>query len=113
MSANGSGAHPYALGIDLGGSSIKSVAITSNGEILVRRTLEFEVEQPMDWAAKIRGLAGEVQSELERSAASMGLAAPGLAAKDGRSVAYLPERLLGLEGLDWAAFLRAQGESEF
>ena len=37
----------------------------------------------------------------------IGVAAPGLPARDGRSIAFMPGRLPGLEGLDWATFLHA------
>ena len=39
--------------------------------------------------------------EPERGTASIGIAAPGLVAPDGRSVAWMEGRLAGLTGLDW------------
>jgi len=37
----------------------------------------------------------------------IGVAAPGLAARDGRSIEFMPARLPGLERLDWTQFLNA------
>src|SRR5213595_1893623 len=99
----------YALGIDLGGSSIKAIAVTPEGELLSRHNLEFDPAKNMEWAEKIRALVRHLQHECGDPADGIGLSAPGLAAADGRSIACMPERLQGLEGLDWAKFLSAPG----
>jgi glucokinase len=95
----------YALGIDLGGSSIKAIAVTTAGEALSRHNIEFDPDKKMEWADKIRMLVGQIEGERCAAADSIGLSAPGLAAADGRSIACMPERLQGLEGLDWTTFL--------
>src|SRR5437773_2960734 len=97
----------YGLGIDLGGSCVKAVAVMPAGEVLARHTLEFDAAKSMDWAEKIRALVRQLQNERGRPAEGIGLSAPGLAAADGRSIACMPERLQGLEGLDWTKFLGA------
>jgi glucokinase len=97
----------YAIGIDLGGSSVKSVAVTPEGKTLAQAVMAFDAEVQMDWVRKIRAILTEVQSEQNGPACCIGLAAPGLAAKDGRSIAHMPGRLQGLEGLDWTTLLEA------
>lgn len=97
----------YLLGIDLGGSSIKTIAVTPHGETLSRHNIDFDPTKPMEWAEKIRSLADRIQKERGTPAGGIGLSAPGLAAADGRSIACMPERLQGLEGLDWTKFLGA------
>src|SRR5437867_3393811 len=97
----------YGLGIDLGGSCVKAVAVMPAGEVLARHTLEFDAAKSMDWAEKIRALVRQLQSERGRPAEGIGLSAPGLAAADGRSIVCMPQRLQGLEGLDWTKFLGA------
>src|SRR5881394_1538167 len=96
----------YAIGIDLGGSSIKAVTATPAGEALSRHNIDFDPDKNMEWAEKIRALVQQLQKE-RGLASSMGVSAPGLAAADGRSIACMPERLQGLEGLDWTKFLGA------
>jgi glucokinase len=98
---------PYALGIDLGGSSVKAVTVAPRGRILSRHNLEFDQGEPMHWAAKLREMVAQIQRERDRNATSVGLSAPGLAAQDGLSIAYMPGRLHGLEGLNWTQFLNA------
>lgn len=94
-----------AVGIDLGGSSIKAVVVRSTGEVLARETVPFEDDARMDWAAKICSLANHLKRPGEPPA--IGLSAPGLAAADARSIAYMPGRLQGLERLDWTKQLNS------
>lgn len=93
----------YFLGLDLGGTSIKAVAVTAAGEKLRQRSVPF-VDRDMEWAKKIRTLVRAWRRELGEPA-GIGLSAPGLAAKDARSIAVMPGRLLGLERLDWTDYL--------
>jgi len=96
----------YAIGIDLGGSCVKSVAVTPDGQLLAQSSVAFDAGGNMDWAEKIRELVALVQSERGENASCIGLSAPGLSAQDGRSIAHMPGRLKGLEGLNWARFLQ-------
>ena len=96
----------YALGIDLGGTSIKAVAVTPAGETLAQTNVPF-VDRDMEWAHKVRATVGQLEHERGGRASFVGLSAPGLAAKDGRSIAIMPGRLIGLENLDWMTFLNA------
>jgi glucokinase len=46
-----------------------------------------------------------IQKQRGQSPCHIGLAAPGLAAKDARSIAYMQGRLKGLQGFEWQDFL--------
>ena len=46
-----------ALGIDLGGSSVKAVAVTPEGRTLAQRNLGFDAGAKLDWAGKVREVA--------------------------------------------------------
>ena len=96
----------HAFGIDLGGTHIKAVSASEDGEILAAASRETRDDEGR-WAEAAR----EIVRELERSGGGppdwIGLAAPGLAAPDGRSIASMPGRLRGLEGFDWARALGA------
>ena len=97
----------FVLGIDLGGSSVKTVVVSPAGETLSTANTDFDPAARMDWADKITGLVSRFSREQGSAPAAIGLSAPGLAAKDGRSIAVMPGRLQGLEGLDWTQFLNA------
>jgi glucokinase len=94
----------YSIGIDLGGTSIKTVVVPPEGETLRRWEITFDPAKRMDWAEKIRALV-EIIHRKHGEATSVGVSAPGLAARDGLSIACMPERLDGLENLNWQHFL--------
>ena len=95
----------HAIGIDLGGSSIKAVVAGADGQVLTRETVPFEDDARMDWAAKISAMADELKRT--HKDARVGISAPGLAARDGRSIAVMPVRLQGLAGLNWTQHLKS------
>ena len=99
---------PHLLGLDLGGSSVKAVAVTPDGLTLARYNDGFDPAAPGDFAVTVRRIADRVAAELG-APHRIGLSAPGLAADDGRSIAFMPGRLEGLVGLDWGRHL---GRSE-
>jgi glucokinase len=91
-----------ALGIDLGGTEIKAVVVDEDGTIIRReaRPTGDTGESSCAWALTIRDLALELGKAMP-----VGIAAPGLAAADARSIAFMPGRLRGLEQLDWTKHL--------
>jgi glucokinase len=95
----------YALGLDLGGTSVKTVSVTPAGETLAQGNVAFDPGASMDWAEKIRSIVDDATRTQGAAPAHIGLSAPGLAARDGLSIARMPGRLQGLEGLNWTEFL--------
>ncbi|MBI5380729.1 MAG: ROK family protein [Opitutae bacterium] len=100
----------YILGIDLGGTNVKAVAFAlADGRECFRQTAPTRDGQSVDgvpaWAAAVRSLVAACANQLGGPPARIGLAAPGLAALDERSIAFMPGRLQGLEGWDWTNFL--------
>ena len=97
----------FALGIDLGGSSVKAVAVTPAGERLAQINQPFDASTPHEWARLVQHTVQELEAQQGSPATSIGLSAPGLSARDGRSIARMPGRLQGLEDLNWTEFLQA------
>jgi len=91
-----------AIGLDLGGTQIKAVVANAAGKVIRRevRPTGGEIAPSQPWARTMRALANELGGSLP-----VGISAPGIAARDGRSIMALPNRLPGLEGLDWTAWL--------
>ena len=91
-----------ALGIDLGGTQIKAVLVDESGAVVRReaRPTYDTGEDARAWAETIRTLADEMGAGV-----AIGIAAPGLPARDQRSIAVMPGRLEGLQELDWTTFL--------
>lgn len=86
-----------AVGIDLGGTRLKMMAATADGQVVTSR---IETIAGDDWIAKSQAASRRFLADVGEPPA-VGVAAPGLASPDERSISYLPNRLPGLEGLDW------------
>jgi glucokinase len=102
----------YAIGIDLGGTHIKAVVVNENGDVLDRQSRPTNdlrgngsaPEVPV-WAREVKEVVALLQDRAGSFASFIGLCAPGLQAQNGRSIAFMPGRMDGLEGLDWTTFL--------
>jgi len=94
---------PYSIGVDIGGTSVKSVRMTESGEVLAREIVPIDASDPV-WPRHVR----ELVTGIERSAgpaAAVGVAAPGIAWPDGRAIWWMQGRLAEIEEMDWTAFL--------
>ena len=89
-----------AIGIDLGGTQIKAVVVDESGAVLRRERRQTGGGSASSWAEATRALVEELGPALP-----VAVSAPGLAAPDQRSIAFMPGRLEGLERLDWTSFL--------
>ncbi len=97
----------YAIGVDLGGTNIKVAVVSEEGEILGRSTSETWDTSAGSWAETIKQKIREIENDRGEPARWIGLAAPGLAARDNLSIASMPGKLRGLEGLNWTDFLQS------
>jgi glucokinase len=95
----------FIAGLDLGGTSVKSIALSPDGIELARATETFNLEEPMAFALAVEKALERLESQVGSRAGKVGLSAPGIAARDGRSIAYMPGRFPGLTGLDWTTRL--------
>lgn len=95
----------YAIGVDLGGTNIKLAVVSHDGEVLEYLTCETE-DNAGSWAETIKQQIAEAQNQRGEPASHIGLAAPGLAARDDLSIVNMQGRLQGLEGLVWTDFLQ-------
>ena len=94
----------YAIGFDVGGTNIKTVAISTAG-VRLFASVEPTEEDRIGWAERLRTLIARIEAEQGAPAAAVGLAAPGLAARDGRSIAWMQGRMASVQGLDWTRAL--------
>lgn len=94
----------YSIGVDLGGTNIKIVVISSDGKVLDYLTCDT-ADAEGSWAQTIKHQLETIRNKRGNAPCHIGLAAPGLAARDGRSIAYMQGRLQGLQGFVWQDFL--------
>lgn len=94
------------IGIDLGGTRIKAVAIDKTGTIL------YQYYQPTNdgnnsiWKEAIAASVHEIQNRIGSLETLVGISAPGLPNADNSAIAYMPGRLQGLENFIWTDFLK-------
>jgi len=91
----------YALGIDLGGTNVKTLAVTARGRVLAEASVPTGGTNHPRWKNAVRNAAKQIQDQLRSAPAWMGVAAPGLPSPNQRCIAHMPGRLPGLEELDW------------
>jgi glucokinase len=97
-------------GLDIGGTHIKAGAFEENGRLVASVLTEGEALCGGAWKDSVREALGKLEAACGGRLERVGIAAPGLAAKDGRSIRVMPGRLDGLAGLDWTAFLRRESK---
>lgn len=96
--------HPVLVGLDIGGTNLKGLAVSKDGQILAEQTAPTNDDGSDKWRLGARDF---ILSLLNRfpSDTPLGIAAPGLPDRDGLTIASMPERLKGLEGLNWQQWL--------
>lgn len=94
----------YSIGIDVGATQVKSALVTPNGEILATELFDTS-DADRAWAWRVKEYIASV--EVSRGSANwIGIAAPGLAAHDHRSISWMQGRLSSIQGFDWTDYLR-------
>jgi glucokinase len=96
----------YAIGIDVGVTNVKAVCAAPDGKVLTRTQIDTVSTSP-DWPDRVKALVERLESERGRAKA-IGVAAPGIAAPDGRSIWWMQGRLSEVQGLDWTKHLGRQ-----
>jgi glucokinase len=95
----------WILGIDLGGTEIKAGAFSPDGTLLASRLAPTRDSQSENgrpaFVAEVARVLDNLTRELGTAPDRIGVAAPGLASRDGTHIAFMPGRLPGLENLRW------------
>jgi glucokinase len=95
-----------SIGIDLGGTRIKAVAINETGTILYQHYQPTNDGNDSIWKEAIATSVHELQNRIGSLETLIGISAPGLPNADNSAIAYMPGRLQGLENFIWTDFLR-------
>jgi glucokinase len=90
-----------AIGLDLGGTNIKGLVVSPTGRVIAERRSATISGGNRSWLKNVDKVLSELRRAVNSGAGWIGVAAPGLPARDQRSIAFLPGRLRGLENLDW------------
>jgi len=88
----------HAIGIDIGATNIKGVALTHDGKVLDAVIAQMDHRSNVvESVWRVLKLLGNVDR--------VGIAAPGIVRPGGRSIWWMQGRLAEVQGLDWTAAL--------
>jgi glucokinase len=93
-----------AIGIDLGGTRIKGVAIDEEGNLLQQIYTPTNDGDDAAWKTAVAKTVDELRQHLNGNTV-IGISAPGLPDKDNTTIAFMPGRLEGLENFVWHSYL--------
>jgi len=96
------------IGVDLGGTRIKAVAIDEQGNILHQYYHPTNDGDDSIWKNAILLAVNEMQKKLNTSNLVIGISAPGLPNADNSAISFMPGRLQGLEDFNWTEFLKTR-----
>lgn len=96
------------IGIDLGGTRIKAVAIDESGNILYQNYQPTNDGDDSIWKQAVSTAVQEIQDKIQDKNAVIGISAPGLPNSSNSAIAYMPGRLQGLENFIWTDFLKSK-----
>jgi glucokinase len=100
------------IGIDLGGTRIKGVAIDTNGNVLHQTYTPTNDGEGEVWKAAIAKTVNDLilrlhsVQKLNADKINVGISAPGLPNKENTAIGFMPGRLEGLENFIWKDYLQ-------
>jgi glucokinase len=95
----------FTIGIDLGGTRIKGVAMDATGNVLQQIYTPTYDGEGEAWKPAIRQTVEELKKRLQAGSVSVGISAPGLPDNTNTVIAFMPGRLEGLENFIWSEYL--------
>jgi len=93
------------IGIDIGGTRIKAVAMDMQGNILFHSYQPTQDGDDAVWKKNIADAVAAVKQKLDSNDVLIGISAPGLPDEKNECIAFMPGRLQGLEDFHWGNFL--------
>jgi glucokinase len=95
----------FTIGIDLGGTRIKGVAVDAEGNVLHQTYTPTNDGEGEVWKAAIKKTVDDLKQKLGVENIAIGISAPGLPNKENTAIGFMPGRLEGLENFMWNNYL--------
>jgi len=96
----------FAIGIDLGGTRIKGIAVDAEGNTLHKIYVPTNDQDGSVWKKAVAQTVNDLVDKVNNNDSVIGISAPGLPSDDNTSIAYMPGRMQGLENFEWRKFLQ-------
>lgn len=96
------------IGIDLGGTRIKAVAIDEEGNLLFEHNQPTNDGNNMAWKSAVETVVQKIKSNMQNKEMVIGISAPGLPNSSNSAIAFMPGRMEGIENFDWSYFLKTK-----
>jgi len=93
-----------AVGIDIGGTFCKIVAVSPEGSVQYRSRLSIDDACVNELPSHIRAKLQEIEGRLGK-VQCVGVSSPGIVGCDGKTVSWMKGRMNALEGLSWTQAL--------
>jgi glucokinase len=93
------------IGIDLGGTRIKAVAIDHEGNILHQQSTATSDGDDKIWKQSVLSAVNELESKFGLNDFLIGISAPGIPNEKNSCIRFMPGRLQGLENFEWSQYL--------
>lgn len=93
------------IGVDIGGTRIKTVALDPHGDLLYQMYTPTNDCGASIWKETIKNSIAELTAHLAINEFVIGLSAPGIPNEYNSAIAFMPGRLAGLENFEWSPFL--------
>lgn len=98
------------LGVDVGGTNIKTVVLNETGEIIEKESIPTEdsSDNPNKWKQNITDLIAQKTQDFANGKVDLlkcGISAPGLVDQENKQILTMPDRLKGLEHYNWSVHL--------
>jgi glucokinase len=96
----------FAIGIDLGGTRIKGIALDAEGNTLHKLYMPTYDGDDAIWKRAVAETMNELLQKVNGATSVVGISAPGLPTADNKAIGYMPGRMQGLENFQWHNFLQ-------
>lgn len=93
------------IGIDLGGTRIKAIAIDDAGNVLQETYAPTNDGDDKVWKQAVQSTVRTLCDQFSLADVAIGLSAPGLPNAGNSAIAFMPGRMQGLEHFNWTSFL--------
>ena len=96
------------IGIDLGGTRIKAVVMDHSGNLLDEHYQSTGDGEDIKWKKNVADIVTQWQVKWDLQKPVIGISAPGIPNTANSAIAFMPDRLQGLENFEWSDYLQLQ-----